>query len=376
MPTYQNDSMKLIITGGHHTSAIPVIDELKLIDSSLEIAWVGHKYSMAKDTNLSAEFSDITDLGIPFYDINAGKFYHVYNPLLLLKIFAGFVNAFILLLKLKPDGVLSFGGYIAVPVCLSACFLGIPTVTHEQTVVYGYANKLISHFVKKIFVSSQKSLNFFPKEKAILTGIPIRKEILTPSSNEIIFEDKLPVLYITGGKQGSHFINDFVKEVLPKLLVFTNVIHQCGSSSVFNDFDVLYKEKESLPTDLKKRYLVYDYINLRLIGEVYNKADLVISRSGAHTVHELLALQKPAILIPISWVSHNEQVENAKLLENAGLATVVGENEISGEVLLQKIRNVLENISGFKVKDGVNFGLNKDSAKFIANETYKTLFGS
>ena len=139
--------MKIVITGGHHSSALPVINNLRERFSDVEIYWIGHRYSMKGDINPTLEYKEITDLGIPFFDLKAGKLYKTYNLGRLLKIPLGLVQATFLLLKIRPDVILSFGGYLAAPVVIAGNALRIPSLTHEQTVTAGYSNKLISFFI-------------------------------------------------------------------------------------------------------------------------------------------------------------------------------------------------------------------------------------
>ena len=233
--------MKVIMTGGHHSSALPIIEEFRVKHSDAELFWVGHRHSMKGDCNDTLEYKEITALGIPFFNLYAGKVYKTYDLLRLLKVPLGFFQALVLLLRIKPDVVLSFGGYLAVPVVTAAWFLGIPSVTHEQTLVTGYANKLISRFAKKIFVSWPQSANLFPKSKVIFTGLPLRKSIFSVSSENFKSDNDLPTVFILGGKTGSHFLNNLVIKNLEEILSICNVIHQCGDNSVYNDFENLNK---------------------------------------------------------------------------------------------------------------------------------------
>ncbi len=162
--------MRLVITGGHHSSALPVIKKLKETDPTLQIFWLGHKHSLKGDTHETLEYKEITSLGIPFYELKAGKVYKITSLSRLILVPFGFIQAFFILLSIKPDAILSFGGYLAVPVVVSGFFLGIPSVTHEQTVVAGYANKVIGWFAKKVLISWKASAKYFPAGKTVFTG--------------------------------------------------------------------------------------------------------------------------------------------------------------------------------------------------------------
>ena len=334
-------NVKLVFIGGHHTPALAVVDALarkfEIRNSKFEIFWIGHKYSMWGDKNVSAEYQEITKRGIPFYDLRAGKLYKTFHPFKLMRLPFGFLQAAYYLLKIRPQLIVSFGGYLAPPAVIGGWFLGIPSVTHEQTVIGGWANRLVARFAKKIFVSWEESLERFPKEKVIVTGNPLRKSIFEVKEQLTMSTEQLPTLYITGGKQGSHVINEAVRGELPRLLEKYNVTHQCGRSSVFDDYQEL-KELSSdggeLSSEQRSRYILKDYFTEEEIGAVFAVADVVISRAGANIVYELAALGKPAILIPIPWVSHNEQYQNAKVLADAGSAIILEEKNLSAKSIL------------------------------------------
>ncbi|MFW6143382.1 MAG: UDP-N-acetylglucosamine--N-acetylmuramyl-(pentapeptide) pyrophosphoryl-undecaprenol N-acetylglucosamine transferase [Patescibacteria group bacterium] len=355
--------MNIAFTGGHHTSALAVIDALKKRSvtkrADLEMVFFGHRWAIGAPGVESNEFKDVQAKEIPFVNINAGKLSRTFKPLDWLRIPFGFVQAFFLLLKHRPDLIISFGGYLAVPVVLSGWILGIPSVTHEQTVVCGWANKFIARFAKKIFISWPQSRDYFPESKVILTGLPLRKEIVTlageKSSGSVRRVDsetkqklsglpEWPTVYITGGKQGSRVINDAVEGCVERLLTRLSVIHQCG----IRDFEKFLQVENQLPEKRKANYVVYDYFDQEEISRVFRSADFVIGRSGAHTVYELAALGKPAILIPIPWVSHNEQRKNAEVLSEVGSVIILPQEELTPERLLTECKSMLDSWKDFK----------------------------
>jgi len=150
--------------------------------------------------------------------------------------------------------------------------------------------------------------------------------------------DELPIIYISGGSLGSHVINEVIKESLPILLQDFQLILQTGDSKITNDYQLLCLEKEKLSNDLKERIVVTKYVGNEQIGFVLNNIDLFIGRAGANTVYELGLLRIPSILIPIPWVTHNEQQENAKILESVGLAKIIHEGEFTPEKLQVLLR--------------------------------------
>jgi UDP-N-acetylglucosamine--N-acetylmuramyl-(pentapeptide) pyrophosphoryl-undecaprenol N-acetylglucosamine transferase len=360
---------RIIITGGHHNSALPVIEELKKTFPSLEIHWIGHRRSMKGDKSETLEYREIIGLKIPFYTLHAGKVYKTYNPFRLLKVPVGFIQSLYLLLKIKPDLILSFGGYLAVPVVIIGKLLKIPSLTHEQTVVAGHANRVISKFADRVLVSWQESKKFFPKHKVVHVGLPLRNEIFSSESTSFSVNESMPTVYITAGKTGSHKINLAVNDSLGKLLSICNVIHQCGDHSKYKDFDALTNTYNLFSQKPPGKYFLRKFVFSDEIGETFSKADLVVSRSGAHITYELIALNKPVILIPIPWVSHNEQYENARVLEKLGLGRILEEVDLSGDSLLNLVRDMIRKLQ--EARPDVprqEKHIIKDSAKRVVKE--------
>ncbi|MBP8960756.1 glycosyltransferase [Patescibacteria group bacterium] len=342
--------MKIAMTGGHHSSALPLIDYIQEKDPLAEIIWFGHKNSAKGDENPTLEYIQIIEKNIPFINLPAGKFYKTYNIFRLAKIPLGFIYALYYLLKYKPDVIFSFGGYLAVPVVIVGWLLGIPSLTHEQTVVAGYANKLISIFAKTVLISHEESFSYFPDSKTVYSGLPLRRALFEIQSNNFIFKNNLPVLYITCGKTGSHKINEAIYHCLPDLLRKYNIIHQCGDHSLYRDFDKLSewysrivqnasKEKGYSDTMLGEYYL-RKFVMDSEIGEVFSKADVLLTRAGAHIVFEIKTFQKPAVLIPIPWVSHNEQYLNARTLEKIGLGVILSEGDLNCKNIIESLHKV------------------------------------
>lgn len=358
--------MKIVICGGHHNSALVVAEEL--IKKGHEIFWFGHRFSMIGDKKESAEFLEVTHKGITFIDIKAGKFQpHSRFWRNLFRVPIGYWQSFVSLLKVKPDVIVSFGGYLALPVAWMGYVLGIPVVTHEQTTVSGLSNKLIAKVAKKVFITFPSSAKSFPQKKVILTGLPVRKIIF---EGKKLFLNTQKTIYITGGKQGAHVINEAIFKILPNLLKKFNVIHQCGSTSLFNDIKKAEEIKYSLGK-VSENYLVKEYFFDSEIGSVFKSADFVVSRAGAHTVYELMILDKPAILIPIPWSNANEQEENAKMLASLGLAKILSQEDLEKGKLLPEIFNFEKNVSKYCLPSDKKVSLN--ASEIIVEEIEKTL---
>lgn len=365
---------KIVFIGGHHTPGVSVIEELRNIlkdrGVDVEFIWVGHKYSMWGDKNVSAEYKDVNSLGITFFDLKAGKFYRTFNPLKLIRIPWGFIKSFYFLQKIRPDLIVSFGGYLAVPVVFTGWLLQIPSVTHEQTTVAGLASRVISIFSKKIFVSFENSKKYFPVEKTEYVGNPIRKNIFI-DGGLFKFKREKRVIYITGGKQGAHVINSVVATILPKLLEEFNVIHQSGSSTIYNDSVKLQNIRNTLSYGTKEYYVLREYFDNKEVGSVFSRANIIISRSGANIVYEIGALGIPSVLIPISWSSHGEQLNNARFLESGGGCKVIEECNLNSENLLSSLREINSNYENYRLRSkAFSSKFEKDSAKILANKIF------
>ena len=341
-----------MITGGHLTPAQAVIEELKK-ESKWEIFYLGREYSLEGQKIPSVESRIVPKLGVKFVSIPAGRLQRQLSPrtfLSLAKVPLAFFYSFFLLLKIRPDVILSFGGYVSIPVVIASWFLGIPILTHEQTIVSGLANQINGYFAKKILVSYSESLKHFPEKKTILTGNPIRREVFKRCPSYLtshISHEKLPLLYITGGNQGAQIINKAVVEVLPELLQRYRLIHQCGKLDYGRIKDKL---KQKLKQKLQKRYFLTDYLESKDIGWVLNEADLIISRAGANIVVELAVLGKPAILIPLPWAAEGEQAKNAQMLVDAGAAVILPQKQLSGKRLQMAIEKMMVNLRQYQTR--------------------------
>jgi len=361
------DSSKKKITiafcGGHHTSSLPIIDEI-LENNTFKVIFIGRKKTFKDDKNDSLEFLDITERKIKFYDLKTSKFFKS-NPLSFLKIFLGFFHSLYILIREDVKLVVSFGGYIAVPVVLAAFVLRKKIITHEQTVVVGLGNKFISYFADRVLLTWPSSLKYFDKKKSLVIGLPLRKSFFDLSRNLFPIKNKLPTIFITCGKTGSHIINNFILENLEFLLTYFNLIHQSGDYSVTNDFSHLEMEYENIKANVKGQYYINKFLNEDQVNSAFRTCDFLISRSGAHTIYEILHFNKKAIMIPIPWVSQNEQYLNAKLVFDAGLGLILEESNLNLEnfkIYVKKILSREYELKDVKIKEIISL---KATQKFV-----------
>jgi UDP-N-acetylglucosamine--N-acetylmuramyl-(pentapeptide) pyrophosphoryl-undecaprenol N-acetylglucosamine transferase len=227
----------------------------------------------------------------------------------------------------QPQVVLGVGGYASGPTLLAATFLGMKRAIHEQNVIPGLTNRLLRRFSQKVFVSFEETKRYFPEEKTIVTGNPVRKEIL--KGGERKKGDRFTLL-IFGGSAGAHRINVSMMEALGPLEDMKSslkVIHQTGK----DDLDFVSKGYQEKGFDALVKPFFDD------MAAVYQRADLVICRSGASTVAELAVCGKAAILIPYPFAAHNHQWINAQKLVARGAATMIEDRALNGSLLAKAI---------------------------------------
>lgn len=376
------NSLKILITGSHFTPAQAVIEELKK-HQNVKIIYVGRKYTQEGDRTPSVESQVLPELGIKFIPITTGRLQRTFTfhtiPSLL-KTPIGFIQAMYILLKERPDVVLSFGGYVGVPIVVSAWLLSIPTIIHEQTLVSGLANEISSLFASKIAISFKNNRRKEDK-RMILTGNPMRKAVLVAhelknSKSKLVPEykkifdtsikDKLPIIYITGGNQGSHALNETVGSILPDLTDIACIVHQTGDSK-FLDYEKLSEKQQSLIKP--ERYLAKKWVEADDFAQLLNKIDIAVSRGGINTLYELAFFSIPTLVVPIPFIYKDEQTVNARYFEQLGLAQVLLQRDLTSEKLLLSLKNMIKEYSILKqrAKDASKVAI-PDAAKRLALE--------
>ncbi|MCH7541637.1 UDP-N-acetylglucosamine--N-acetylmuramyl-(pentapeptide) pyrophosphoryl-undecaprenol N-acetylglucosamine transferase [Patescibacteria group bacterium] len=362
--------MKIVISGGHLTPALAVISELKKRNLN-DIFFIGRAKATEGETTPSAESTIIPNLGIKFYAIPVGRLqrrFTRYTIPSLLKSPIGVGNSMLILSQERPDLVISFGSYVALPVIIAAWVLGIPSITHEQTVMGGLANKIIARLAKRIALSWPDSLELFPKSKSVVTGIPIRAEILDAEKKRT----SRPLVFITGGNQGAHSINETILEIIEPLLEKYEVVHQTGGSETFRDYEMLMAKVSQLPRKLQSRYQAFKWLNSKDLADVYARTSLVVGRSGANTVSEVAALGLPALFIPLPWSGANEQEKNALMLQNLGGALVLTQERLTPKRLLAAINSMIINLNKYKMNSkAAKKMINPEAAKLFVDEAIK-----
>ncbi len=326
-------------SGGHVMPAITLIKEL-IKENDLNISYIGGRDSIER--NLISEFD------IKYFPIFTGKlrrYISIENFIDIFKIIIGTLQSFFyLLFRSKNTLIFSTGGFVSVPVVVAAKLTGKKIFIHEQTSRVGLANKICSIFAHKVFVSFEESIKFFPKEKTMFSGYPIRKECFDPSLSIESFKglslvnSEKPLLFITGGGNGSLLLNNLIKDDLNFLVENYNIIHQVGKKFI-EEFNQLKSSS----------YIPVAFIGKEII-DIMKASSVIISRAGAGTVCELMALKKKSIYIPLKIAQKNEQFHNAMEAHNKLGSLVISEDELSN----LSIKTILETFDKTKVQESEN----------------------
>ncbi|MDD6347564.1 MAG: undecaprenyldiphospho-muramoylpentapeptide beta-N-acetylglucosaminyltransferase [Lachnospiraceae bacterium] len=353
---------KIILTGGgtagHVTPNIALIPRLK--EMGYEISYIG-SYNGIEKTLIEKE-------GIPYYGIATGKlrrYFDVKNFTDPFRVIKGMHEAKVLMKKLKPDIVFSKGGFVSVPVVRAARACRIPAIIHESDMTPGLANKLCLSAAAKICCNFPETAAVLPEGKALLTGTPIRAELMNGSRDKGLaftgLDGSKPVLLIIGGSLGAASVNNAIRRILPSLLPDFDVIHLCG--------------KDKLDSSLigTPGYCQYEYIREEL-PDLFALADAVISRAGANAICELLALKKPNLLIPLSAkASRGDQLLNAESFRKQGYSLVLDEDTMTDAQLLEAIHTLYDNRE--KYVTAMTHQTHKDSVSMITELIDRIAFG-
>lgn len=328
---------KVLLTGGHAaTSALAVIEKIQETEPKWKIMWIGTNKAFANEKATTLDFQIFPKMGVECYSIPAGKLQRKFSFSTitgLLSIPLGFVSAFAILLKNRPKVVLSWGGFVAVPVVYAAKILGIPVLIHEQTVAIGLANKLSLPVTNKVLLARKQSLKYFPQNKSEIVGLPLHKALRLIKVKK---NSHPKTVFVTGGSRGSQQLNNALKVILPVLLARYSVIHHTGKL----DYDSFNFYKSGLSKQLKNKYIISPTFTPQEMAENYKNADIVICRAGAHSTAEVIALQKAAIFVPIPWVQMNEQYKNALLAKKYVKSHIIDEAELSGSKIQKAINEI------------------------------------
>jgi UDP-N-acetylglucosamine--N-acetylmuramyl-(pentapeptide) pyrophosphoryl-undecaprenol N-acetylglucosamine transferase len=340
-------------SGGHVMPALTIIKTINL-KKEFNIHYFGGIKSIEREL--------VKDYELTYHPIHTGKlrrYLSLENLKDIFKIFLGFFESlFILFSFTKKDTlVFSTGGFVSVPVVLAAKCLGIKVFIHEQTSRVGLANKISSFVADKVFVSFKDSIKYFPKDKTFYSGYPVREECYSDEIAPIIINGvdlkkiTKPILFITGGGNGSKLLNDLIKNNFNKIISDFAIVHQVGQNFIEEYQNIKHPD-----------YFPVPFVGKEMI-DLFKLAACTISRSGAGTVCELLAIGKKSVFIPLKIAQKNEQYFNALEAKNHLGSIIILEDELTNDVFLKTLFSFDKN----NIKKEVE---KKSSLDFLVQEIY------
>ena len=341
-------------TAGHvmvNLAIIPI-----LLDQDWKIDYIGSHQGIERE--LIGAIPEVS-----YHPISTGKLRRYFSkenfkdPF---KVIKGVFQTMKLLGKLKPQVIFSKGGFVSVPVLIAARLKRIPAVIHESDLTPGLANKIAAPFAKKVLTTFPETLNDLPKEKGSWIGAVIRPELFQGSKSKGIrlagLTEQKPVIMVMGGSAGAQKINQIVRDKLDQLTETHQVIHICGKGNLD-------------PTKNKFGYQQFEYVSEEL-PDLLAATDLVISRAGANSIFEFLALKKPMLLIPLSrQASRGDQISNADVFKKQGYAHVLFEEDLTEESFSEKVTDLIE--SETEIKKQMENYERQDATERVIDEIYK-----
>lgn len=319
----------IVLTGGG--TAGHVTPNLALIPRLQQDGWTVHYLGAAN----SPEQELIARVpGVAFHTVSVGKLRRYFDPKNFsdpFRVLRGIRQATGIIRKLKPNVVFSKGGFVSVPVVYGAKLNGVPVVTHESDMTPGLANRLCRPFAMVQCCTFPEAVRHC-KGKGVHTGSPIRPEIFRGRRENglkmFAFNEYRPVLMVVGGSSGAQAINECVRQALPALTQSFQVLHLCGKGNYLTELEGT------------ANYAQVEYLNEEM-ADAYACADVLISRAGANALCEILALRKPALLIPYPLsASRGDQVMNAESFRERGFSRVLAQEEMTPDVLVKRIEEV------------------------------------
>lgn len=332
--------MKVILftgggTAGHVTPNIALMERFR--EHNWKIHYVGSKTGIEHDL--------IANLDVPFHAIATGKLRRYFSwqnfidPLFIL---LGFFQSLLICWRVKPDVVFSKGGFVTVPLVIAAWTCRIPVVCHESDTTPGLANRLSTPFCRFVCVTFPQTAKYLPAGKVAITGSPVRAALTEGDADRgqsyyPLDSEKLNLL-VFGGSLGAETINSQVESAAYELVGRFNTLHVVGAGNLNADFEGVegFQQVEFIQEGF---------------GDVLAAADVVVSRAGANSIYELILLQKPHILVPLSAaVSRGDQIENAKIFSAEGYSEVIWESDLSPESLLRELDSLVLRLPAVREK--------------------------
>ena len=352
-------------SGGHLFPLVAVLRRLReKTNNTLEVIYIGPVGAMEKEA-FSGE-------DVVIKRIASGKIRRYFSLLNFSDpffVFFGFVQSLWYLLFYMPDVVFSKGGFGSVPVVLVAWLYRIPVFVHESDAMPGIANRILGKFATTIALSYPSAKQFFLASKVTLTGNPVRRVTSTGNPQRardyFAITGSQPVIFITGGSQGSEIINTAILKILPELLKIAIVVHQVGVKNLENT--KLRAQEYNIDFE-SGNYKIVDFMSAELMGDVLALSSLVISRAGATSIAQIAAHKKPVILIPLLSAANDHQRINAYEIGKIGGAVILSEKNLGGHILMDKITSILHDKNlALEMGEKISVFYHADAADKIAD---------
>ncbi len=332
-------------TGGHFYPIIAIAEALNELAREKQLVEPTLYYLAPEPFDEQALFGNrITYVRTPAGKVR--RYFSLQNVSDIFVTFWGTILAFITLLKIYPDVLVSKGGFASVPALLAARILRIPILIHESDSKPGRGSLFAAKSAVKIAISFESAASYFPKAvqgKIARTGIPVRRALtrVEPEGAKqyLSLEDSIPTVLVLGGSQGAVRINEAILTALPDLIAFANVIHQTGTRNLADVQAVANVVLHENPH--ASRYHPFDYLSEMALQRAAGAADLVVSRAGAGSIVEIATWKKPSIIIPIPEAVSHDQRTNAYAYARTGAAVVIEEQNLASHLLVAEIKRIV-----------------------------------
>lgn len=367
--TYRKLPFRIMIsgggTGGHIYPAVSIAQSLKEILSDVEILFVGAEGKM--------EMKKVPESGFKIVGLwisGLQRKLSLQNLIFPLKVISSVWKSFGLIKSFKPDAVIGVGGYASGPLLFAATKKKLPTLIQEQNSYAGLTNKLLAKGVSKICVAHDGMEKYFPKEKLIVTGNPVRKTILLEDSRKkeaydfFNFSINKKTILIVGGSLGARTLNECVLSGYEKL-------KKSGYQVIWQTGGYYFNEMIERVGSQADNIRMFDF--LREMNYAYAVADVTISRAGALSIAELMLTGKASILVPSPNVAEDHQTINAKALSDRGAAILVTDKEANKELIDIAFELIKDEPKKDELSKNIKAMAHPDAAKDIANEVIKMI---
>lgn len=325
------------LTGGHLSPALSVIEEIRKQKKPWNLVFVGRYHTSQGNDAVSAEKRLIEKEHIPFFSIHAGRLSRYISFSAVIEFFTipiGFLEACWFCIRNRPDCIISFGGYVGLPVVVAGWLFAIPSVIHEQTHSLGLANSIASHFVDSVLLTFADTRGIKAMDTATVTGLPVRQAFQNPPKKPsfMVPGDK-PILYITGGTTGAVSLNELLFPIIEAFTKSYMVIHQTGQMSYEKALGI----KKHLSEHTRPYYVPFSYIESADVAWIMHHMTVLLGRSGANTTVETAMLHKPAVFVPLPWSGSNEQNRNALWFQSIGDATIINQQTATPQEIYRAV---------------------------------------